>query len=521
MADSSPLLSRVNSSEPEAHPVLHKGPPTLDDAIEQCVGSFGPAQLIQAVLVSFSWVFDCQQTFINIFTDAQPSWHCTRANDMECLSAATPCELPKHAWAWDQPASTSIISQWDLMCSNPLISGLPASSFFAGCLAGGFLLSTLADSSLGRKKMLLLSCLTISVTGALTVASPNLWAYSALRFISGCGRATISTCALVLSTEIVGKQWRGEVGIFGFFCSMLGFLSLPAMAYLASGTSWWTLYLCTSVPVIFYCIAVHFLVHESPRWLFVRGRKDEAIQTLRSIALSNGKILLSSFSEVAVEEESWNVDIYSAMKILWEKKWAFRRLLMVMVVGFGVGMVYYGMPLGLGNLNFNLYLSVTFNALSELPSALLAFFLIGRMNRRSAVLVFTILSGLCSVLICMVIDGGDMKEVQMGLELVSFFSACTAFNRVLIYTLELFPTSVRSSALSMVRQTIAISGVISPLLVVAGRNQGSLSFGVFGVVIGGGGLFVMGLPETRGGPSCDTMEEEEKKEILNFSGDHE
>ncbi|XP_058070954.1 organic cation/carnitine transporter 3-like [Magnolia sinica] len=519
MANSTPLLSRLNSSEPEAHPVLQKVTPTLDDAIEQCIGSFGLSQLIQAVLVSLAWIFDAQQTFINIFTDAHPSWHCTSANDTTCWSASTPCELPKHAWAWDQPTSASIISQWDLMCSSPLISGLPSSSFFAGCLAGGFLLATLADSSLGRKKMLLLACIIISVTGALTVASPNLWVYSALRFISGCGRATIGTSALVLSTEIVGKRWRGEVGILGFFCFTLGFLSLPAMAYLARGSSWWTLYLWTSAPAIVYCIAVHFLVHESPRWLFVRGHKDEAIQTLRSISLSNGKILLSSFSEVVVEEESWNAEIYSAMKILWEKKWAFRRLSMVMVVGFGVGMVYYGMPLALGNLDFNLYLSVTFNALSELPMALLTFFLIGRLNRRSGVLVFTIISGLCSVL-CMVMDGSDQKEVQMGLELVSFFSACTGFSILLIYTLELFPTCVRNTALSMVRQALVLGGVISPMLVAAGRKHGSLSFGVFGVVIGGCGLFVMGLPETRGGPSCDTMEEEEKKGIVAFSGDH-
>lgn len=510
----SPLLSRVKSSE--SHSAAEKvSLPSLDDAIEECIGSLRPAQLLQTLLVSIAWVFDAQQTFINVFTDTEPSWDCTHPEDPTCCSAAG----PRHSWAWADPAQASIISEWGLMCAGPLVAGLPASSFFAGCLAGGLLLATLADSRLGRKNMLLISCLIMSVAGILTAFSPNVWVYSALRFIGGFGRATIGTCALVLSTEFIGKKWRGQIGITGFFCFTIGFLSLPAMAYFTRGSSWRTLYLWTSVPTLLYCMLIKFTVYESPRWLFVRGRRDEAIQTLREITTSNGKATLSSssFSQVSLQEETWNVDVYSSLKILWKKRWAFRRLSAVMVVAFGVGLVYYGMPLGVGNLSFNLYLSVTFNALAELPSALLTFFLIGRMNRRAAVLVFSMVSGICSVL-CVFVGGGERKGLQMGVEVVSFFSACSAFNILLIYTLELFPTSVRNSALSMVRQALVLGGVFCPMLVVAGRKEGFWSYGVFGLVIGVCGLFVISLPETRNGGYCDTMEEEEYKEIAACNG---
>ncbi|KAL3651903.1 Organic cation/carnitine transporter 3 [Castilleja foliolosa] len=61
--------------------------------------------------------------------------------------------------------------------------------------------------------------------------------------------------------------------------------------------------------------------------------------------------------------------------------------------------------------------------------------------------------------------------MQIGLELVSFFSACTAFDVVLIYTLELFPTCVRNSAVSMVRQALVFGGALSPVLIMrAGRT---------------------------------------------------
>ncbi|KAL2495708.1 Organic cation/carnitine transporter 3 [Forsythia ovata] len=200
------------------------------------------------------------------------------------------------------------------------------------------------------------------------------------------------------------------------------------------------------------------------------------------------------------------------MKILLQNSWALRRLVAVMVVGFGVGMIYYGMPLGLGNLSFDLYWSVALNALSEFPASFLTFFLIEKLDRKVSVMGLALLSGICSVSCVLV----RWKRMQIGLELVSFFSACAAFDVVLIYTLELFPTCVRNSGVSMVRQALVFGGVFSPVLVAAGRKNGFLSYGVFGVTIAVCGLFVACLPETRGRTFCDTMDEEERKnEAIN------
>lgn len=221
-----------------------------------------------------------------------------------------------------------------------------------------------------------------------------------------------------------------------------------------------------------------------------------------------------AFEEVA--ESTKNINLYSVIRIMVEKRWALQRLCAVMTVGFGVGMVYYGMPLALGNLPFNLYWNVTFNALSELPASLITFFFIERMNRKTSVLTFSMISGVCSIL-CVVNTGGEDQHewasvMKIGLELVSFFSTCTAFDILLIYTIELFPTVVRNSAMSMVRQALVFGGVFCPFIVAMGRGSGYLSYGVFGVVIISCGLFIGCLPETKGRRLCDTMEEEENKQ---------
>ena len=334
------------------------------------------------------------------------------------------------------------------------------------------------------------------------------FAYSALRLVRGFCRVTIGTSALVLTTELVGKRWRGQVGMMGFFTFTVGFLSLPAIAYLNRVSSWRSLHLWTSIPGILYSMLVHFFVRESPRWLFLHGRKEEAVATLKSLAPPSQSC---RFSEVSFHQEMWNNgNVNSTIKMLVQKRWAFRRLLLVMVIGFGVGMVYYGMPLGLGNLSFNLYLGVVFNALSEIPSSLFIMLLIGKLNRKFSVLAFTMISGIVSVMCAL--KGQLWTRFQIGLELISFCSSCISFNILLLFTIELFPTRVRNSATLLVRQATVFGGVFGPMLVAAVRRDGISSYVVFGLVIGCCGLFAVCLPETRGRSLFDTMDEEEHRD---------
>ncbi|KAL0926753.1 hypothetical protein M5K25_003001 [Dendrobium thyrsiflorum] len=519
MADTAPLIppySTPSSSSSSSHQIPKPSPHSIDDAIENHIGAItAAAQLLPASLAALAWVFDAQQTFINVFADAMPPWHCTSPSCSEAAAAAgsSPCNLPPSSWSWSLPPHTSTISYWSLQCSSPALLALPSSSFFLGCLTGGFLLATLADSRLGRKNMLFLSSLLMSLSAALTAASPSLLVYAALRFICGFGRATVGTSAIVLSTELVSRRWRDRVSIIGFFCFTIGFLSLPGIAYVARGESWRTLYVLTAAPAFVYTVVVYFTMKESPRWLLLKGRRLEAIETIKKMTGGGDKVINSSFSNLAIvvqqvgADEETSDNIFSAAKTLWQNRWAFRRLTALMTVSFGVGMVYYGMPLNLGNLSSNLYLSVALNAITELPSSFVVFCLISHMNRRSSTLAFTAASGLFS-LACAA-TGGSGGWLEMAAELAAFFSACTAFSFVLIYSIELFPTCVRNSAIAMVRQALVLGGVFAPVMVAEGRRRRVWSFGVFGLVIGCCGVFAACLPETRGKRLSDTMEEED------------
>jgi hypothetical protein len=77
MADSTHLLSQPNNKTCDTEKAPTKIIPSLGSTIEKCIGEFNWSQFLQGVLISLSWLFDAQQTFITVFTDAMPSWHCT------------------------------------------------------------------------------------------------------------------------------------------------------------------------------------------------------------------------------------------------------------------------------------------------------------------------------------------------------------------------------------------------------------------------------------------------------------
>ncbi|KAL0341675.1 UNVERIFIED_CONTAM: Organic cation/carnitine transporter 1 [Sesamum calycinum] len=174
-------------------PVGNKLQLTVDEVVEEYVGSFGFSQLLQVFLVSLAWIFDAHSTLVTIFTDAQPeSWRCI-APDCGGTSGqsgggggdASVCRLKPGTWEWSDGNASSIIAEWGLVCDRRFLAALPASVYFLGSLIGSAVFGCLADAFLGRKRSVLLSCLLTSATIFLTSLSPNIWIYALLRFANG------------------------------------------------------------------------------------------------------------------------------------------------------------------------------------------------------------------------------------------------------------------------------------------------------------------------------------------------
>lgn len=491
---------------------------SVEEIIEEYVGGFGYAQFIHAFLVSLAWFFDSQHTLVTIFTDKQPAWRCvdyqsqfSHANMDSCTQQSSICEMDKSLWEWVGGHNTSIIAEWGLVCGDKFKAGLPASMFFIGSFLGSAFLGRLADSWLGRKRTIMLACLLTATTGFLTALSPNFWIYAFLRFANGFSRSGIGTCCLVLSTESVGRKWRGQVGQYGFFFFTAGFLALSPMAYVTQ-FSWRQTYALISALPLVYCVGILPLISDSPRWLAIRGRTDEAMEILSDMAKLNGN-RIPDHIVIARDLKSQET---KKSKSLWSARWARWRMILVMAVGVGIGLVYYGIQLNVENLNFDLYFTVALNALMEIPAVFGGSLLMVWVDRRILVASFSILAGVSCMLCTIFHQSGGVAShrrsnwAQLIAESIGFMAVSLAFDVMYIYSVELFPTNVRNVAVSMLRQALMSGAALAPLLVILGRINASLSFLVFGLVGIASGFLTLCLPETRNRPLYETLEQQEE-----------
>lgn len=209
-------------------------------------------------------------------------------------------------------------------------------------------------------------------------------------------------------------------------------------------------------------------------------------------------------------------------KTLWQTKWAAKRMALVMITGFGIGFVYYGVQLNAENLSYNLYFTVATNAMMEIPAVFIGSVLLSTVNRQLIFSRSAYIAGYSSILCILFsyvkqgnVDKSGRSWPQLTLEAISFMAASTAFDVLCVYCAELFPTNVRNFAVSMLRQALMLGASIAPLLVAVGRFSPSLAFLIFGVLSIFSGLMSLRLPETRNSPLYKTLEQQEQEEQLN------
>ncbi|CAN1774984.1 Organic cation/carnitine transporter 4 [Linum perenne] len=495
----------IRSSDPKSVKVVERV--TIDDMLQKYCGEFGRWQLRHFVLTSLAWALEAFHTMVMIFADREPDFRCV--GEGGCGGAAKGvCGLESGSWEWVGGLGSSTVTEWGLVCGEKYKVGLVQAVFFGGCMIGAGTFGHLSDSSLGRKGSLTVVCLLNAILGCLTALSPNYLTYLLIRILTGFSTGGVGLCAFVLATEPVGPSKRGPAGMSTFYFFSTGIAILSVLAYFVS-YSWRTLYVASSIPSFLFLILVVPFLSESPRWYLVRGKLDQAMKIMHSIAQANGRHLpegvvlaldedLSNNNNVSVRGEASGslVDVIrSPVTRL--------RLFLAVAISFLSAVVYYGLSLNVVNLDTNLYLSVMVNAVAEMPSYTLTAVLLERFGRKPLAIGTQWFSGVFCLLGCLMEgEAATWKVLKMVCGVFGIFGMAGTYNLLFIYTAELFPTVVRNAALGSATQASQFGAILAPFVVVMG---GSLPFAVFAVCGIMGGSLAFFLPETLNQPLYDTM----------------
>ncbi|KAL6645032.1 hypothetical protein ACP70R_016640 [Stipagrostis hirtigluma subsp. patula] len=183
-----------------------------------------------------------------------------------------------------------------------------------GSLAAGF-----TSDWLGRRYTMVLAA-AIFFTGAILMGfAPDYAILMVGRFVAGIGVGFALMIAPVYTAEVAPTSARGFLTsfpeVFNNFGILLGYVSNFAFARLPVHLSWRAMFLVGAVPPVFLGVAV-LAMPESPRWLVMRGRIDDARRVLQRTSDSADEAegrLLDIKKAVGIPEGASDADDVVAM----------------------------------------------------------------------------------------------------------------------------------------------------------------------------------------------------------------
>lgn len=203
---------------------------------------------------------------------------------------------------------------------NAAQEGMAGASAILGCIPGSMVAGVLSDR-LGRKRMLMLCALLYAVTGLLTALPRTFEEFLAARFLSGIAIGASSMICPTYIAEIAPESWRGRLGtlfqvniVFGIFLTLFVNKLVQGLGDDAwNTTQGWRWMLGTeAVPAVLF-FGLLFLVPESPRWLALRGREEEARRVFDRVSgPGHAARELEAITQAAADEPGRFADLFSS-----------------------------------------------------------------------------------------------------------------------------------------------------------------------------------------------------------------
>jgi len=342
------------------------------------------------------------------------------------------------------------------------LSWLTSSGIF-GMILGAALSGAISDR-IGRRAVILYTLLIYSIGSFLCGLATDYWILLLFRFITGFGLGGELPAASTLVSEISPIKSRGRNVIilesfwaWGWIAaSMVAFLVIPAFG-------WRMAFFVGALPALFAAL-LRFKVPESPRYLEVNGKREEAERIVEELERSAGVESVKDDSpSKGIEKRPW----YEEFKMLWKRE-NLRSTAVLWVIWFGINFGYYGFVLWTPSLltdqGFDIVKSFGFTVImciAQLPGYFSAAYLVERWGRRPTLIVYFF--GTAAAAWFFGHADSEMTILLAGCLL--YFFALGAWGCVYSYTPEVYPTDVRGSGAGWASAFGRIGAFIAPFIV--------------------------------------------------------
>ena len=412
-----------------------------------------------------------------------------------------------------------------LALSAPQVTG-GSTAYLAGAVIGAILFGWLTDR-LGRRKIFLVTLATYTLATAATAFSFNFWSFALFRLICGLGIGGEYAAINSAVDELIPGKVRGTVDLMvnatfwlGAIVGSLASLFLLNTHAVAQNAGWryaFGIGAVLGIGVLFLRLSVP----ESPRWLMLRGREDEASRIVcgieEKVSKSNKELPKPEGDKLKLkvrDHTPWKEVFRSMLKDNRQRS----ILALVLMVGqsFFFNSVFF---------TYGLVVKKFYNVSDQkmplhlVPFAVGCFFgpiFLGRLfdsiGRKPMIAATYGISGILLLAIIYPFTHGMLSATGLDIAFsVVFFVASSAASAAFLTVSEIFPLEIRAFAIAIFYAIgTLIGGVAAPVFFGELINSGSKGMVSVGYALGAalmilGAIFELKIGVEAAGKSLESI----------------
>lgn len=369
---------------------------------------------------------------------------------------------------------TAVISGTTDIVRNQFSLSASGEGWYVGCALIGSIIGVLCAGSLsdyiGRKITMLISAAFFSISAIGCAVCGSFDALVAFRIIGGVGIGIVSIVSPIYISEVSPAKIRGTLVSLYQLAVTAGFL----LAYLANwaidagidpsaaadaglwsrmfnAEAWRGMLGSETLPALLFLFII-FFIPESPKWLIIKGKPNEATAVLSRILGSEDEInaeVEATRSSSGEDKGSWSDLLKPGILV------AVLAGCAIAILGqfMGVNAVLYYGPKIFSEAGFdNPMFSTVLVGLVNFATTVLAVFIIDRVGRKQL-----IYWGVSGMIICLIAigtyfaTGGVLGNGFMLAFFLAYVFCCAISISAIVFVLlsEMYPNSIRGRAMSL------------------------------------------------------------------------
>ncbi|KAF4405562.1 MULTISPECIES: MFS transporter [Streptomyces] len=389
------------------------------------------------------------------------------------------------------------------------VTGIAAALYVAGACSGALFFGWLTDRY-GRKKLFIITLAVYLAATALTALSFSTWWFFLCRFFTGFGIGGEYAAINSAIDELIPSKYRGRVDLIINGSFWLGAVGGSLLAIVMLDTDLfaidlgWRLTFAFGVVFGLVILLVRRHVPESPRWLFIHGRGDEAEKLVRTaeerIVAEKGGELPPPAGEITIHQRKSIGFGLIARTVFSHYR---RRAVLGLSLFIGQAFLYNAITFGFGAILTTFFDVGTGStgyffaviALGNFFGPLLLGKLFDTVGRRIMISSTYILSGVLLFVTAWLFDGGHLtaRTLTACWCVVLFFASAGASSAYLTVS-EVFPMETRAMAIAFFYAIgTAAGGISGPLIFARLTESGVVGDTALAFCIGASLMTLAGL----------------------------